>query len=58
MDLVESGNLTILVGEGRTTVAIPLSKQEEMQPSRAQVDRLALEVVTANSPAVTEEKSV
>lgn len=43
MDLVESGNLTILLGEGRTTVAIPLSKQEEMQPSRAQVDRLALE---------------
>lgn len=33
----------MLVGEGRTTVAIPLSQQEEMQSSRAQADRLALD---------------
>lgn len=54
MNPIERGKLTMLEEEGRIAVTISLNKQEGMQSIRAQVNRLALEVLTSNSPIITE----
>lgn len=54
MDPIERGKLTMLKEEGRIAVTISLNKQEGTQSSRAQVDRLALEVLTSSSPIIAE----